>query len=333
MKRPTVSVVLPHYNHGRYVEASVAALLGQSVPPLELLLIDDASTDGSGPILERLAKDPRVRLIRHERNQGVFATLMEGLRLAKGDYVFPNAADDLYLPGIFEKSLDLLAAHPEAGFCCSLAGILSEDGRDLGPYRTPVVRDRPSYLAPEEFRAEYMRRGSWVASYTCIYRRDAALAVLGAIDADLGPTLDGFLIHALGGRHGACFIPERLAMWRRLETSYAGRYGRDVEASLRVIDALGRALRALTPRVHDEGYLEVLRRRGVEETLNNLAHAPEFSREAALRAAAALPGGAWDGLYRAALAAGAGRRATKLFLFPKRPAGEMLRIAGRKLGF
>ncbi|MDX6770465.1 MAG: glycosyltransferase family 2 protein [Elusimicrobiota bacterium] len=333
MKRPTLSVVVPHYNHGRWVEGAVAALLGQSVAPLELILIDDASTDGSGPVLERLAGDPRVRLVRHEKNRGVCATLVEGLRLAQGDFVYTPAADDLTLPGAFEKLLSLLAEHPRAGLACAQAGLIDERGRDLGPYRLPVPSATPVYMTGEEFRAAWRRHGAWVATYTCLFRRDAALAALSAVGRDLGPSLDAFLIHGLGGLHGACYLPERTVSWRQLESGFANRYGRDADASIAVVEGLLDALKTLSPRVHDDAYLDMLRRMAGEEMLNNLAHAPLFDRAGAAKAAAFIPGSdPWLALYRAALAAGAGSWAARLYLFPKRPVSEMARIAARKLG-
>lgn len=311
----------------------MAALLGQSVPPIELILIDDASTDGSGPVLEGLARDPRVRLVRHEKNRGVCATLAEGFSLAQGDFVFTPAADDLSLPGSFEKHVALLAEHPTAGLSCAQAGLMSESGADLGPYRLPAPRHGPSFLPPEEFREAWRLHGSWVATYTCMFRRDAALKALSALNRDLGPSLDAFLIHGLGGLYGACYIPERTVQWRQLDAGYANQYGRDVAASIGVVEGLLDALRALTPRVHEDDYLDMIRRMAGEEMLNNLAHAPRFDAAGATRAAAYIPGN--DPtlvLLRAGLAWGAGRWAAKLYLLPRRPVSEQVRIVRRKIG-
>lgn len=320
---------MPHYNHGRYVEGAVAAILSQSVAPLELILIDDASTDGSGPVLEKLAKDPRVKLIRRPENKGIFANLVEGFTIAKGDFVFGPAADDSVLPGLFEKSLDLLGAHPGAGLCSSLVGMLAEDGRDLGLYDTPVIRSSPSYISPEAFRREQSHKGNWVTTYSAIYRRDAVLAMLTRVP-DMNPGLDGFLIHSLGAKYGVCFLPERLAMWRRLEMSAAGRLGRDATAGMGYADRLTDGLRAVG--THTESELAALRRRGYEEVLNSLAHAEPYQAEAARLVASRLPGsGPWLAAYKSVMASGAGPAATRIYLFPRRPLGEMARIAMRKI--
>lgn len=330
--RPGLSVVIPHRNHGRFIAVGVKSLLDQSVPPDEVVIVDDASTDGSVEVLKELAKDPRVKLVLRGVNKGVFETLCEALALATRPYVYCMAADDLTGPGFLEKSLDLLARHPEAGFSCAMAGLVAEDGRYLGPYHTPRVRDVASYLPPAEFADAFLRHGSWVVSYSVIYRRDVMLEAMKGVPP-LGPTLDGFLIHSLGGRFGACFTPEELVLWRPLQTGYANTYGRDVAASGVMIERLHDCLAALPPPALPPAYLERLRRSGYEEILNNLSHQPAFDAAGAALAASRLRGGDLRlRLYKAAVAAGAGRRAAKLYLFAGLPLAAQLRVGLRKLG-
>lgn len=70
--RPTLCVLMPNYNHARFLPESLEAILAQSYPPLEVIVLDDASTDNSVEVIESfLRRDPRVRLVRNERNVGV----------------------------------------------------------------------------------------------------------------------------------------------------------------------------------------------------------------------------------------------------------------------
>lgn len=324
----TLSVVMPHYNHGRFVSTAVRALLTQSRPPDELILVDDASTDGSGPVLDELARDPRVRLVRHEKNAGCAASIATGLALASGDWVFAPAADDFVLPGFFEKSLALLEKNPSAGFSSTLAGIAAEDGTDLGAYPTAVVRDRPSYLGPAEFLAEHRRVGGlWVTSPSVIYRRDAILEAGGWL-VELNPTVDGYLVHALGSRYGMVFVPERLVMWRRLENSLGYSLGNDAVKTVALTERLDRRLAEYGVPADHRAFLfdECLRL-----TLDTMTRRDPFpTEEAALVASKAVRGRALAALYRGALALGGGRRATKLFVFLRMPAAERSRIAAGK---
>src|SRR5882724_13615892 len=118
---PTLSVVVPNYNHAKYLPACLSAILRQSVQPLEVLVLDDVSTDNSLEVIKRIAaKNPLVRLVQNEKNLGVMPNLNKGVQLAKGDYVFIGSADDEIIPGLFEKSMQLLARHPQAGLSCTI---------------------------------------------------------------------------------------------------------------------------------------------------------------------------------------------------------------------
>jgi hypothetical protein len=113
---PLVTVVVPCYNYGDYLPGCVAAILEQPGVAVDVLVVDDASTDASGEIAEQLAAEHEsVRLIRHERNAGHIATYNEGLALARGEYVVLLSADDLLTPGSLQRATALMEAHPSVG--------------------------------------------------------------------------------------------------------------------------------------------------------------------------------------------------------------------------
>jgi len=130
---PTLSVVVPNYNHARYLEAALGAHLDQSAPPLEIIVVDDASTDDSSAVVKRVAsKHPSVRLLRLGRNGGVIAAMNRGLLEARGDYVCFSAADDLVAQDFAAQSLEVLARHPTAGFCFSDPAVMLGDSGEIG---------------------------------------------------------------------------------------------------------------------------------------------------------------------------------------------------------
>lgn len=106
---PTLSVVVPVYDSAAYLSQAITSALGQSHPPLELVLVDDGSTDDSVVIAAHWARrHPRVRLIRHHVNRGPGVARNTGLAACEGDYVFFLDADDLVSPGSFELLRELL---------------------------------------------------------------------------------------------------------------------------------------------------------------------------------------------------------------------------------
>src|SRR5438874_2539922 len=121
MKLPTLSVVIPNYNHGKLLPSAINAIVQQSVPPFEIIIIDDGSTDNSVEVIKELARrQPTIKFYQNDQNRGVSFTLNRGIDLASGDYAYFPGADDEILPGFFEKSLALLAQHPEAGISCTI---------------------------------------------------------------------------------------------------------------------------------------------------------------------------------------------------------------------
>src|SRR3974390_2854794 len=96
---PTVSFLIPNYNHARFIGTALSALAAQTRPPDEVLVIDDGSTDDSIAVLESFQPDlPQLPLLRNPQNLGVCATLNRGLREATGSHIVSSAADDWVEP-------------------------------------------------------------------------------------------------------------------------------------------------------------------------------------------------------------------------------------------
>jgi glycosyltransferase involved in cell wall biosynthesis len=136
----SVSVVIPCYRYGRFLEEAVASVLdAQEGVDVRVLIIDDASPDDSAEVARTIAaRDPRVDLIVHETNKGNIATFNEGLlEWADGDYCLLMSADDRATPGALRRACDLLDAHPEVGFVYGRARYVV-DGHPLPPARAHV---------------------------------------------------------------------------------------------------------------------------------------------------------------------------------------------------
>ena len=103
---PRLSIVMPNYNHGHIVGAALAAICQQTMPPFEVVVVDDGSTDDSVVRLRSLAADkPWLTVHRHPENRGVNAACNTGLGLVRGDFVLFSAADDCLSPEVVERIL------------------------------------------------------------------------------------------------------------------------------------------------------------------------------------------------------------------------------------
>lgn len=102
---PAISVVMPAYNHERFVGAAVESVLYQTHADLELIVVDDGSTDRTGEIVRAYA-DPRVHY-HHQRNQDAYNALNKGFALARGKFIAVLNSDDVYTPNRLERLLSV----------------------------------------------------------------------------------------------------------------------------------------------------------------------------------------------------------------------------------
>jgi glycosyltransferase involved in cell wall biosynthesis len=111
-EQPLISVIITSYNYAHYLHESISSVLTQDVYGLELIVVDNASTDNSDEIAARFTADPRFRYIKNETNIGLAPNHNKGLALARGQYILFVSADDRLLPGHLRRCLDYLEAHP-----------------------------------------------------------------------------------------------------------------------------------------------------------------------------------------------------------------------------
>jgi glycosyltransferase involved in cell wall biosynthesis len=123
-----VSVLLASYNHSDYVLKAINSVLEQNWPNVDLIVIDDGSTDDSPDLLSDFHKKHRgFRLIIHSKNKGVVKTLNEGLRIAEGEFICNLGSDDYLAAGSLAIRASYLCEHPE---CVAVFGdgyILCDD--------------------------------------------------------------------------------------------------------------------------------------------------------------------------------------------------------------
>jgi glycosyltransferase involved in cell wall biosynthesis len=257
---PRLTVVVPNYNHAQYLPRCLDAVLGQSVPPFEILVIDDASTDNSLDVLARYAqRHPSLRIERNDRNRGVVFGLNRGLELARGDYVCFPAADDELQPGYVEKSLRLLAEHPQAGLSCTVCRWCYVDS-GLTWLMGAGMAERPCYLAPDDL-VQLGRRGRLFLGTSSIIWRKSALREAGGFIPDLRWHCDWFAAFVPAMRHGVCYVPEPLSVFNIFSESYysSGRRRGEHRAVLqRLVELLcAPACADVRPRIRDSGALSL----------------------------------------------------------------------------
>ncbi len=142
---PKVSVVMAVYNGEKYLREAIDSILGQTFTDFEFIIVDDASTDRSFEIAGAYA-DPRINLVRSERNLGLTASLNRGLELARGAYVARMDCDDISLPERLAKQVAFMDANPEVGACSTWAFDIDSAGGIIGKRETPVGEQLENYF-------------------------------------------------------------------------------------------------------------------------------------------------------------------------------------------
>ena len=140
---PLVSIVVPVYNGSRYLREALDSILAQTYRPLEVIVMDDASTDDTPGILA--AYGDAIRVVRQSQNRGIYQNTNAGIALARGNLIASFHSDDAYLPTIVEREVAFLQRHPEAGAVFASDVFIDADGREYGRLTLPpdVPGDRP----------------------------------------------------------------------------------------------------------------------------------------------------------------------------------------------
>jgi glycosyltransferase involved in cell wall biosynthesis len=200
---PAVSIVLATYNYGRYLAGALDSALGQSLKDLEIIVVDDGSTDETKEVMVPYLGNPRVRYFGIE-HAGQPAAKNFGIRLARAPFIAFLDADDLWLPSKLEKQLALFAADPAVGVVYSRRWLMDEQGRPLHFNQPRLPRGQ---VLAEMFRQNFICFSSAVV-------RRSVLDQVGLFDDNLALAIDYDLWLRIGQRFLFDYVDESLVMYR-----------------------------------------------------------------------------------------------------------------------
>jgi glycosyltransferase involved in cell wall biosynthesis len=134
---PLVSILVANYNYEKYIGQTIESVLSQSYRNWELVVVDDGSTDGSVPLIERwVQRDGRIRLLR-KPNGGHASALNAAFSNCQGNIICLLDSDDLYLPEKLERVIAAFAARPEVGFLIHRVFRVNEQRQRQGVWPLP----------------------------------------------------------------------------------------------------------------------------------------------------------------------------------------------------
>jgi glycosyltransferase involved in cell wall biosynthesis len=153
MNNPKVSVIIPCYNQGIYIDEAVDSLLAQTFQDFEIVIINDGSTDEETNRILASYNKPKTRVIT-TKNQGLASARNEGIKVALGEYIFPLDADNKIAPSYLEKAITILDNNIRVGMVYSLAEFfgMKKGLWDLPEYNFPAILVKNSIHCSALFR-------------------------------------------------------------------------------------------------------------------------------------------------------------------------------------
>jgi glycosyltransferase involved in cell wall biosynthesis len=212
-----ISVILPVYNGEKFIKETINSLLNQTEKDLELLIVNDGSTDNSEEVILSFI-DKRIKYFKQE-NKGVAEAFNKGLSEAEGDFITFHGADDISLPHRFERTLEIIK-NQSIGFVHSDMLLITGYGSPLGYWQS-------SNILPQDIYSFFLNVGTPFNNPTMIFKRDVLKT-----DIKYDPTIKvgsdtDFILKAVED----CLsyhIPEPLYLYRRHQTNVTNQRSYDV---------------------------------------------------------------------------------------------------------
>lgn len=139
MKQPFVSVVMPAFNAGKFIQSAIESILAQSYKYLELIIIDDASTDNTYAIARTFLSDARVKLLYNDQNQGIVYSRNKGIDVSRGKFIAILDSDDIALPKRIEQQVKYMQKHPEFACIGSFYHVIDSVGKRRTSIKVPTI--------------------------------------------------------------------------------------------------------------------------------------------------------------------------------------------------
>lgn len=243
-----VSVIIPAYNYAEYLEGAVRSALGQTHQPIEVIIVDDGSTDATAEVGERLARElPGVRYWR-QSNGGLSAARNTGIGLASHPFVSFLDCDDEFLPHMIETLMSAYESQPAGTGLVACATIrVDREGRPIGEKK---VRARGSRVFSA---ADILMKTRFPC---CVLADRTCFEVAGLFDPSLRSSEDRDMWIRIGRHRGIYYVDERLVRIRRHESNMSRNADRMRAAMRRVRQKAFEA--GVAPASHAGYWLRVL---------------------------------------------------------------------------
>ncbi len=228
MDKTKVSVIIPNYNHAKFLKQRIESVLAQTYQDFEIILLDDASTDKSNKIIKQYVRHPKVKhMVFNQKNSGAaFRQWVGGMDLASGQYLWIAESDDWADSGFLAALVPVLEKNPEVGLVYCKSWIIDSQGRmlgDTGGWTDDLDKERwqADYIndGRDEIRNYLMIKNIIPSASAVVFRREV-LEKIKPIDTDYRLCGDWMHWIKMLSCSDVAYVAEKLNYWRE-NTSHA----------------------------------------------------------------------------------------------------------------
>lgn len=261
-----VSVVVPSYNHAKYLSKAMDSVLTQDFGDFELLISDDASSDSSWELISSFS-DPRIRSFRQEQNLGPVGNLVFLIKKARGKYIALLNSDDAWYPEKLGKQVAVMESQPNLGACFTWADMVDEQGREISG---PEAIWNDVFRQPNRTQGEWLRHFFFQGNCLChpsILARKEIYDALGFYNPAFKQLPDFEMWIRLVKRYPIHIIQENLvAHLRDGNNSSAVSPENSIRNLTELVEIFGSFFEGIPDEVFVDGFASDFRRKGVPHT-------------------------------------------------------------------
>jgi glycosyltransferase involved in cell wall biosynthesis len=224
IKSGLVSVVVASYNHAEYLEQRMDSLINQTYQNIEILVIDDCSTDGSVKVLRKYESHPKVKLIIREKNAGWVAVSNQGVAMSLGEFIIFANCDDSCEPQMIERLVKAICENPTAGISFCRSSMIDEDGKligddFLGREKAFKIRCNTDALLNQNEMSRFLLHSCVIPNLSATLFRKESYKTVGGFTSAYKVCSDWYLFFKVVENYDVAYIAQPLNEFRQHKTT------------------------------------------------------------------------------------------------------------------